>query len=322
MQMMTNIVHGALELPAGKTGRPYLLHMPCGDGSAAAPLREKTNMVILGAESDKKLYKKANELLHQTENATPASVRVHPQRSVQVLWLSPGSYHVASALEGIGPSLQYHTVFFFHLNLDQITKPLAIWLQTKTNGTQYFSLPGQAMANTRLVMGYYDPTMHRVATRVESFIEHLKGTLPVYPNEAPVRYNVQKNSTSTIPHLYSSTTHLEDIADALKKSALWQHPAMVKELTPVQILPPKPLLPVKPGHVALQISAGLLNGHEITYHGKRLLIKGNTVKKSTTYTDEELDQNGNPQVVTRMVESFSTKIKALDLDDGSLYDIQ
>lgn len=324
MQHMPTLFAACLQVPMEKTvARPRLLHVPCGDGTATAALGETFKLFTLGADPLQTEYVKATKRLNAAECATPGNIRIHPDQAIQILWCSPGTYPIAAALQNLAPTLQHDAILLLHLDQEQLTHAFTNWVLTQTDERQAFQLPGQANRETRLVLARYVPSTRRTTNTADSYLEALRGELPILTVELAPKYTVPiPNDDDTTPHLYSSYMELEELATFLDQSSLWQDPALLAELRPVVPPIPKPLLPTKPGHLALQIAAGLLNGHEITYKQRRLLIKGQTTKKITSFTDEELDAEGNPQIVTRQVESFATVIRALDLKNGTLYDIQ
>ena len=324
MQLLPSLLAACLELPTAKgESRVRLLHAPCGDGSLTAELRDATHLVAYGADPTPAQYQKAASRLDAAECTTPSSIRIHPHQSMQVLWLSPGTYPAAAALQSLATTLQPNGVLFLHLTVDQLTVALGNWLLTQTTEIQAFSLPGQALEQTRVLLARFTPSSQRTIQTAETYIEGLKQPLPVLTEATAPKYAVTVDHDSDLtPHLYSSFMDLDELHTLMTNSSLWRNPQVLAALQPTAAPIPRPLLPTKPGHLALQIAAGLLNGHEITYKERRLLIKGQTLKKTTTFTDEELDADGQPQVITRTTESFATAIRALDLQNGTLYDIQ
>ncbi len=74
----------------------------------------------------------------------------------------------------------------------------------------------------------------------------------------------------------------------------------------------RPLMPLRAGHLALYLAAGLLNNVELTRESERLLIKGHTHKVQVDVTTPEEKGEG----ITRTVEEFRTTIQVLDLESG------
>ena len=75
----------------------------------------------------------------------------------------------------------------------------------------------------------------------------------------------------------------------------------------------RPLLPLRKGHVAQMMAAGLLNNIAIEVEGRKLLIRGRTRKD--VYTHEEEDGKG-VKVIERDV--IKTEVTVLDLETAEL----
>ena len=99
-----------------------------------------------------------------------------------------------------------------------------------------------------------------------------------------------------------------------RKSGLWTNQTIKDSLWPSHTVKTQPLMPLRQGHMAMLVAAGFLDNLCLEANGKRILVKGRTVKKMEMVSateDEEVWQD-------RMY----TTIRTLDLDTGKFQDVQ
>ena len=99
-----------------------------------------------------------------------------------------------------------------------------------------------------------------------------------------------------------------------RKSGLWTNQTIKDSLWPSHTVKVQPLMPLRQGHMAMLVAAGFLDNLCMEAKGKRILVKGRTVKKMEMVSaneDEEVWQD-------RMY----TTIRTLDLDTGKFQDVQ
>ena len=94
---------------------------------------------------------------------------------------------------------------------------------------------------------------------------------------------------------------------------LWTHTAITDALWPPQAPRPRPLLPLRRGHLAMLVAAGFLDNLCLEANGQRLLVKGRTAKELVLVT------RTRDQEVRR--ERLHTTVVALDLATGTITDI-
>ena len=128
------------------------------------------------------------------------------------------------------------------------------------------------------------------------------GVLPeIMPLEAMPRLRVR---TAREPLISRRDVSDEDLILEANSSALWTD--LWEKTTPPQANF-RPLTTIRPGHLALLVAAGMLNGVVVEAEGRRLLVRGFTEKVEATEETQE-------RTVTR--ESFAGGIVALDLSSG------
>ena len=98
------------------------------------------------------------------------------------------------------------------------------------------------------------------------------------------------------------------------KSGLWTSQAIEDSLWPSHTAKAQPLMPLRQGHMAMLVAAGFLDNLQLEAGGKRILVKGRTVKKMEciSFTEEE----------EIWQDRMYTTIRTLDMDTGEIEDVQ
>jgi SAM-dependent methyltransferase len=100
-------------------------------------------------------------------------------------------------------------------------------------------------------------------------------------------------------------------AQDARRSGVWVQPAFADQIWPMEDRPVRPLMPLRRGHLALLIAAGLLDNVVLPHRGRRLLVKGRVHKE---FVSEETDE-GNVDIER---EILRTSIVVLDLGSGAI----
>jgi predicted RNA methylase len=95
------------------------------------------------------------------------------------------------------------------------------------------------------------------------------------------------------------------------RRGVWMQATFAEQLWPPDERPVRPLMPLRRGHLALLIAAGLLNNVVLRQDGKRVLVKGRTSKELVPVESDEPDTE-----IAR--EMLFTSVVVLDLDSGAL----
>ena len=99
-----------------------------------------------------------------------------------------------------------------------------------------------------------------------------------------------------------------------QRSGLWTDPEMKDVLWPEVQVRPRPLMPLKRGHMAMLTAAGFLDNLVLQgSSGERVLVKGRTTKEAVVVEETE------EALVTREV--MRASIMSLDLDTGHLEEV-
>ena len=107
--------------------------------------------------------------------------------------------------------------------------------------------------------------------------------------------------------LLFSTRTVDPLAAAAeaRRTGLWTHATVTDALWPPETPRPRPLLPLRRGHLAMLVAAGFLDNLCLEANGQRLLVKGRTAKELV------LVERTREQEVRR--ERLRTTVVALDL---------
>jgi SAM-dependent methyltransferase len=139
--------------------------------------------------------------------------------------------------------------------------------------------------------------------------------LPLDPSEVPDGAPLGVLRVPALPSgdvLFSSLFFdAEQAAAEARRRGAWAQPQLAEQLWPKEEQPVRPLMPLRRGHLALLIAAGLLNNVALEQDGRRVLVKGRTRK---TFVPVERDD----QDVRVEREVIRTSVVALDLGSGAL----
>ena len=115
--------------------------------------------------------------------------------------------------------------------------------------------------------------------------------------------------------LLFSTRTVDPLAAAAeaRRTGLWAHATVTDALWPPETPRPRPLLPLRRGHLAMLVAAGFLDNLCLAANGQRLLVKGRTAKELV------LVERTRAQETRR--ERLRTTVVALDLATGAITDI-
>lgn len=95
------------------------------------------------------------------------------------------------------------------------------------------------------------------------------------------------------------------------RRGVWTQPQVAEQLWPPEERPVQPLMPLRRGHLALLIAAGLLNNVALEADGRRVLVKGRTRK---VFVERE---SSDPDTAVER-EVLETSVLVLDLQTGGL----
>jgi superfamily II DNA or RNA helicase len=106
----------------------------------------------------------------------------------------------------------------------------------------------------------------------------------------------------------------KDVLAEAHAVGVWNTKAWADLLTPRSGQAVQPLMPLRRGHIAMVLAAGLLDNMAVEREGTKLLVKGRLRKVQVDVTD----QKDREQHIKRTREQFEASITTLDLDTGQI----
>jgi hypothetical protein len=103
---------------------------------------------------------------------------------------------------------------------------------------------------------------------------------------------------------------LVEAAQEARRRGVWTQAAFTEQVWPPDERPVRPLMPLRKGHLAQLIAAGLLNNFAACGKGRRLLVKGGTRKELVPVETDDEHTN-----IERAV--LRTTVVTLNLDTGT-----
>lgn len=100
-------------------------------------------------------------------------------------------------------------------------------------------------------------------------------------------------------------------AQEARRRGVWTQPAFAEQVWPYEEQTVRPLMPLRRGHLALLIVAGLLNNVVLHRDGQRVLVKGRARKEFVPVESED-------EATEVQREVLRTSVALLDLDSGVL----
>ena len=100
-----------------------------------------------------------------------------------------------------------------------------------------------------------------------------------------------------------------------RRRGVWTQPGLTEQIWPPDERPVRPLMPLRRGHLALLIAAGLLNNVVLRQGDRRILVKGRTHKVLIPVETDDPDTEVEREVLR-------TTVMTLDLTTGALETIE
>lgn len=132
--------------------------------------------------------------------------------------------------------------------------------------------------------------------------------LPEVPEGSPL-------AVTALPHgevLFAPLAFDQALAaEEARRRGVWAQPAFAEQLWPPEERPVRPLMPLRRGHLALLIAAGILNNVALRQGDRRVLVKGRARKELVAVESEDEDTEVQ-------IEVLRASVVALDLATGQL----
>ena len=312
-------------LPAGAPGTVRLLDPCCGAGAALAQLATRLDpysalpLETFGVELHQERSAQATGHLDHTL-ATDLFAAAIANRAFGLLLLNPPYDHDGeerrSEQRFLRPCTRYlaeHGVLVFLVPRQRLPvsarflaahyRRLACWAFPDPERAAFDQV---VLIGCRRARPQPDPAaeqqVHRWAT--EDLRTLTPAPTPLYTVPATPAGDLLFNTRTVDP--------LAAAAEA-RRTGLWTHAAITDALWPPETPRPRPLLPLRRGHLAMLVAAGFLDNLCLAADGQRLLVKGRTAKELVLVT------RTREQEVRR--ERLRTTVMALDLATGTITDI-
>ena len=292
---------------------------PCaGTGAALRQFAEATGGETFGIELEADRYEEASGLLDHALHASAFSVRV-ANEAFSCLFLNP-PYDV-----------DVHGRRLEHTFLTAMTRLL------RPRGLLVYIVPQRRLTESaRYLAGYYGDlacwrfpdgefeAFHQVVlfavkrdepvadadrkALVERWAEGAPPELP--PAGGTPRYALPVLPAGEV--LFTAQFFDPAVAAAeARRVGLWAHAALAERIWPPEERRVRPLMPLKRGHLAVLVAAGLLDNVLLDSNGRRLLVKGRTYKVSVPV------ESGDPELEVER-EVMRSSVVTLDLGTGEV----
>lgn len=292
---------------------------PCsGKGLAAAHLARQWNLESYGIEIDSDRAGASANRLHKVLNLDYAAARI-PPNAFQVLYLNPPySPEEGEAkrmeyrfLRDTGKWLQPRGILIYIIPQYRLDARMARHLATYYRELAAYRFPDPEYDDfsQMVVFGIarHEPLFDENAAL--RLLQECRGQLPILPEQVSEQYDIPPPLETKFYFRGNQIDPDEALKEALQ-SGVWHSSEWRAWLEPTNDLDAlQPLMPLKKGHLAMLIAAGLLQNLVLEKQDEQLLIKGRTYKVT-----EAVEGDDKSEEVSR--DRFVTEIVAVNLETG------
>jgi len=301
----------------------------CGEGIAVHYLANAWNLESYGIEIDAERALEASARLHRVLHLDYMSVRAS-HHAFQVILLNP-PYDFAEGegrrtefqfLRDVTKYLQPGGLLIYLVPQYRVDPRMAGFLATAYESIRTYRFPDPEYAQFRqaVIIGIAKKESTRDEPGALALLQQCRASLPVLPEnmDDTAKYRVPEpieNLNGSGKSFFFRGTEInpnealaEAIADGAWKTNEWQEWLKPKhDLTAF-----RPLMPLKKGHLAMLIAAGLMQNLRLESSDgmETLLVKGRTYK-----VQEQVESDDEDEEVVR--DRFVTEIVTLDLQSGA-----
>ena len=321
---VTGLIMGHLQAPEGDF---RWLDPCCGKGMALQDLALALGGQTCGIELDAERAQAAQGRLDQVRQGDYAAQRLPKgkQAGISALFLNPPYDHDDRAggrlelafLRGTQEWLLAGGLLIYIIPQPRITPHIAARLATHFERVRLYRFPGDAYEAFRQVVIF---GVKRVSPQRDDgtalAIAQAKGNrLPELPPETEEPYPIPPQPEAAFYFRSAEVDPKDALAEAYQ-AGVWQGRSWADALAPPERTQSvRPLMPLRRGHIAMALAAGLLDNMSIgQVGGQRYLVKGRLRK---VQQDISTDHDREIEII-RQMDRFSTSITVLDVGDGSL----
>lgn len=304
----------------------------CADGKALQTLSDGIEGVeTLGVELEKSRYEKASSVLSNVIWADALTEVKNSSRMVDLLFLNPP---YDNGFRGERLELEflraYHTSLALNGVLVFIIPQRTLW-HVKNFLSQYYGnleiyrFPDDEFERFKQIV-VIGRRKYLTSKTIEKNVErltlisnlHIEGDIKSLPTTANMtdpfnrrRIQVLKKSPNTYKFIGN---HIEP--DELLPLTVSLKDSFDKHISVPDFQSIEPVMPLKKGHLAMLLAAGLVNG-EVKHNGHDLVVKG-TVSVVNETAEDETDEEEITTIKTKSV----TTITLLDMSTGEIVEIK
>jgi hypothetical protein len=317
-------------IPSATNGK--ILDPCCGEGIAVHYLANAWHLESYGIELDAERALEASSRLHRVLHLDYAQARM-PHHAFQVAFTNPpydyaegeGKRTEYQFLRDVTKYLQPRGLLLYIVPQYRVDPRMAGFLATAYESIRVYRFPDPEYAQFRqaVIFGYAKAEPTRDEPTTLALLQQCRGSLPVLPecldddrgHLGELKYRVPEPSDIARKTFYFRGTEInpnEALAEAMADGA-WRSTEWQEWLTPKHDLTAfRPLMPLKKGHLAMLIAAGLMQNLRLESGDgtETLLVKGRTYK-----VQEEVESDDEDEEVVR--DRFVTEIVTLDLQSGT-----
>jgi len=319
-------ITGWIRLSSEPAEGPCLLRVLdpcCGLGGPLEQITEYTGAKSYGIELDRHRASNSEERLTAVLRADALTARISVN-AFSLLFLNPPyDQDERSRLEHrfllqstswlapkglliyIIPQGRYHEVTLRHLTS---------WYE----GIRIFRFPDQEYGRFRqtVLFAVKRPRAALDPNLLEQMRATLRGELPELPVEGSPVYSLPPVSGESLL-FRSGEVGPEEALPEIDHHGVWRMPEVAENLEPGKSRETvRPLMPLRQGHLAQLIAAGFINNQVLEKNGKRLLIKGRTVKSAVKLPAEDENTEIERDVIRTTITALDEKGRWIEIGEG------
>lgn len=309
--------------PAEGAGSLRVLDPCCGLGGPLAQIAEYTGAKSYGIELDRHRAATSEERLSCVLRADALTARVSAN-AFSLLFLNPPyDQDERSRLEHrfllqstswlaprglliyIIPQGRYHEVTL---------RCLASWYE----GIRIFRFPDEEYRRFKqtVLFGMKKPRASPDPALMEEMQIKLYRALPELPVQSTPVYSLPPVSSEGLL-FRSGEVGPEEALPEIDHHGVWQMLEVKENLEPGETKEiVRPLMPLRQGHLAQLIAAGFINNQVLEKGGKRLLIKGRTVKSAVKLPAEDEKTEIERDVIRTTITALDEKGRWIEIGEG------
>jgi Uncharacterised methyltransferase family (DUF6094) len=304
--------------------RPLRILDPCcGLGDPLKRIAEHTGAESYGIELDRHRATEAREKLSHILNSDALTARVSPS-AFSLLFLNPpydqdetGRLEYRFLVKST-PWLIPRGLLIYVIPQGRYLKNTLRYLASWFENVRIFRFPEEefwrfkqtvlfAVKKPRAVL---DPNL------MDQMNACLQGNLSELPNQGLPVYLLPSVPTNDGFIFRPGDVNPEEAMPEIKVHGVWQIPEVKENIEPQESKQAvQPLMPLRQGHLAQLIAAGFINNQVIIKDGKRLLIKGQTIKSTIRLPTEDEDTTIERDVIRTTIMALDEKGRVIEIGE-------